>query len=344
MPKSTHVSRVADPIDPRLVHQRAIVIDGTCPQVERPEDWRRYAQGGATAIMPTLAIAEDSSATLAAIGRWYEWFGLYADEIVHARDTGDIRRAKADQRLAVVFAFQNSAPFDGEVRLVEVFRRLGVWVTQIAYNKRNPFGDGSFEPSDAGLSKLGRKLIEEMSRVGMIVDLAHAGDRTAREAAELSGLPPVVSHANPRTLCENRRNVPDDLIEAVAERGGLIGVVAFPAFVAADEPPTLQHLIAHIEYIAELVGIDHVAIGADFYDGGSPEQYEELIRIEEWDPNDIPPCPHFYPDGFEDASKLGQLTAALLDRGYTESDVGKVLGLNWLRVLDAATPHEQDRR
>jgi membrane dipeptidase len=322
-------------VDPQAVHDRAIVFDGTCPQIERPEDWRRYAEGGATVIAPTLAVEDTSAATLALIGRWYEWFRVYSDELLHVRRSEDVRRAKEEGLLGVMFAFQGSGPFYGELRLVEPFRRLGVRLTQIVYNKRNPFGDGSFESSDAGLSKLGHKLVREMNRVGMIVDATHAGDRTAREAIELSELPPVISHANARALCENRRNVPDELITAVAARSGLVGVVAFPAFVSAGGTPTIADLVAHIDYIAELAGIDHVAIGLDFYDGGTPEEYEELLRIEEWDARDIPPCPHIYPAGFEDATKLPALTAALIDRGYSEDDVAKLLGLNWLRVLDA---------
>ena len=318
----------------RVVHEDALIVDGACPQFDTPADWRRYREGGVNVIAATVSVAQPPGAmgALRAIGRWLRWLDRYHDELTRILIPSDLLRAQRKGKLGVLMHFQNAAPLEGQLENLSVFHELGVRVIQLCYNRENELGYGCFDPVDPGLTPFGVEAVREMNRLGVVVDLSHTGRQTSLEAIELSAAPPVFSHSNPRALCDNRRNIDDEQIRAVADRHGLIGVVSFPSFVRAERP-TLDDVVAHIEYLCELVGSDHVAIGNDFYDGGTPELYEQLIATGDWAAPDIPPCPHRYPSGLEDATRMPHLTDALLARGFAQSDVRKILGGNWLRVL-----------
>src|SRR5207249_2922710 len=175
-----------------------------------------------------------------------------------------IEAAKRAGKVAVVLQFQGGTPLDYNANLVEAFYRLGVRVIQLTYNERNPLGDGCTERTDAGLSDLGVRVIAEMNRLGVAVDLSHVGYRTSMEAIEASAAPVIFSHSNARAVCDSARNLTDDQMRAAAARGGVIGVNAFPAFVARHQAPTVEHLLDHIEYMVRVVGDDHVGLGFDF--------------------------------------------------------------------------------
>ena len=231
-------------------------------------------------------------------------------------------------------------PLERDAGLVEVFQRLGVRMIQLCYNQRNFVGDGCSEPTDAGLSSFGIHVIREMERVGIVVDLSHTGYRTTMEALAMSTRPPVFSHSNVRALCDNRRNITDDQIRAVAERGGLIGIDGFPAFVKIGAQPTLVDFVDHIDYVVQLVGVDHVGLALDYYGPGNAADYAAQIASGRWRAEDYPPPPHIYPTGIEDASGFMNITRELLARGYSDDDVLKVLGANWTRVFSAVWKDE----
>jgi membrane dipeptidase len=202
-------------------------------------------------------------------------------------------------------------------------------------------GDGCEEADDAGLSAFGRQVIREMNRVGMVVDLSHTGHRTTMEAMEASTAPCIFSHANARAVHPSRRNITDAQIDAVAAAGGVIGLNGFPAFVSRRRRPTLDDLLRHADHIAERVGVDHLSVGIDYYQGQWPfadarkarALYAERLAQGRWRPESYPPPPWRYPAGIEVPSKLPALTAGLRRRGYSERDVRKILGENLLRVF-----------
>ncbi|MDP9336922.1 MAG: dipeptidase, partial [Actinomycetota bacterium] len=205
----------------------------------------------------------------------------------------------------------------------------------LCYNQRNFVGDGCSERTDAGLSDFGIAVVKELNRQGIVIDLSHTGYTTTMEAIEFSERPPVFSHANVRSLCESRRNVKDDQILAVARKGGLVGINAFPAFLRRGSIPTLNDFLDHVDYVAHLVGPEHVALGLDFSGPGSPSAYANSVRALRWKPDDYPPPPYIYPAGLEDPSKLPYVTAGLLQRSYSQDEVRMILGGNWVRVFRA---------
>jgi membrane dipeptidase len=325
------------------LHRCAIIIDATCPLVRIPRyvDWWR--EGGATAIAPTITGVEGNARSgFAAIGRWQRYVRERDDTLIVYR-AGDIERAKREGKLGLVLHCQGTAIMEDEIDLLDAYQAAGLRVVQLCYNRRNLIGDGASERSDGGLSYFGLKVIERLNALRLVIDCAHTGERTSLEAVERSSAPVVISHANAFALHDNGRNVSDDLIKAIAGSGGLVGTVGFPPFLTWDGQPELDRFIDDIAYKADLVGMDHVGLGIDYYEGQhgvEPDdvamtRYEHRLATGQWRPEEYPPPPYRFPKGIETPRTLPALTGRLLERGFGEDDVRKVLGLNWMRVYEA---------
>lgn len=321
--------------DGRAVHSEAIVIDGTCPGEHWAEAFSSWSTGGASACVVSVAAWESCRETMDRLGDVFRMVRR-TDDLCLATETADIRAAKRDGKLAIVLHFQGTCPFEYDLDLAEVYYRLGVRVVQLAYNVRSPAADGCEEPGNAGLSRFGRQLVAEFNRLGIVVDVSHTGHASSMEAAEVSTAPCIASHSNAAAVHASRRNLQDDLIKAIAGRGGVIGVNGYPAFVADTATPTLDQYIDHMAYIAELAGPDHVAIGLDYTARNPPmAEYEQLVADGHWSRESYPPPPWHYPSGLEDGSQLPNLTQRLLERGFSQGEVRGILGENWLRVFGA---------
>jgi membrane dipeptidase len=323
------------------LHRAATVIDMVCPLLVREQFIDEWVKGGATCVGPTVAHDHTLVQTMDAITVWYERLRRRHDTLVHVTRVDDIRRAKNEGKLGIIFHFQNTQPLERNAELVEVYYRLGVRMMQLTYNLKNWVGDGCDELTDAGLSAFGRQVIREMNRVGMVVDLSHTGYRTTMEAMDASDATVVFSHSGAKAVHDSPRNIRDDQIKAVAAKGGVVGLNGFPAFVGKRRWPTVDDLIDHAVHIAGLVGTDHVSVGIDYYHGQWPfasakeaaAMYTEALRSGRWRPGTYPKPPYRYAKGIEVPSKLGNLTAALLRRGFGEKDVRKIMGENLIRVF-----------
>lgn len=328
--------------DPAKLHQDAIVIDAVCPLLMNKSfiDW--YKEGGATAIAPTVGSAQPSGTTLKGVGGWLRLIDQ-RDDLVLVRRAADIEAAKKAGKLGIILHFQGTEPIDDELDLVHAWKSTGVGIIQLSYNVKNRVGDGAQERTDAGLSYFGQDFVRRCNEARVIVDCSHTGYRTSMDAVEVSSRPIVISHANCLSVHKNPRNVRDDLIKAVAATGGLVGSVGFPAFVADTTHPTLDQFIDHIAHIADLVGIDHTGLGIDYYTSmhgacrleDAQTYYNYSITNGRWRADAYPPPPHHYPTGIETPRTLQNLTVRLAERGFSENDIRKVLGGNWMRVYRA---------
>jgi membrane dipeptidase len=322
----------------------AIAIDAlVCldPGVETHLDFlNKWLESGVSCCLVTVATNHSARETIGLIGKWYRDFEDRHDNLLMATSAEDIRRAKKERKLAVVMQFQNTLPFEWDLNLLSVYHRLGVRAIQLTYNQRNLVGDGCEEISDAGLSEFGYSAIAEMNRLGILIDLNHTGRRTTLEAIEASSKPCVFTHSNVNALCANARNLTDEQIQAVAAKGGVIGINGIPAFVSKNNPPTLDEMIDHIDYVVDLVGPDHVGIGSDYGTDPTPEEYKEFVRLGVWKPENYPPPPWHFPVGFDYldrplvAPRYPNLTKRLLERGYSQETVRKIVGENFLRVFE----------
>ncbi len=327
------------PQDPVTLHADAIVVDAVCPLARdrRYLDW--YREGGVTLTVPSVGGTELSGPTLRNIASWKR---TLADDptLAMVRSAADVEAAKAAGRMGIAMHFQGTDPVEDDLDLVRVYKELGVGVIGLCYNVKNRVGDGSEERTDSGLSRFGMDLVRRLNEFRIILDCSHTGVRTSLEAVETGTAPAVLSHSNPRGIHETARNVPDDLIKAIAESGGVVGTAGFPSFLGAEPKPTLDRFIDAIAYVADLVGIQHTGLGVDYYLGQhevasleqAQEMYDSLIRSGSWQPETYPPPPHHYPDGISTPRELPNLTARLLERGFSPDDVRLVLGGNWLRV------------
>jgi len=312
-------------------HSDSIFVDAAAPLLEpRHLDQRlsNIVAGRVDALLATVGALEDFRNTMELVGKWLEIERSHVHKIRIARLVSDIRAAKADGVTAIVIHFQGADPIEDELDFLNAFHACGLRVMQLTYNARNRLGDGCFEPTDAGLSKFGRKVIKRMEELSIAVDLAHAGVRTTLDAATVATKPIFISHANARALCDTPRNATDEMIRAVAASGGVIGVCAAPFFLVRDGQATLETLIDHVSYIGDLVGVEHVGLGLDF----AEEDDEDYVYFG-YDERYIPRPPWTYPAGIAGHIDAPKIASALASRGYSKDDVRGVLGEKFLRVF-----------
>ncbi len=327
------------PLDAERLHQESIVIDGTsffC------RDADRLLAAGLTAINTTTAWPDDDFEM--AVSRIEEYYAVVRRDarLAIVERVEDITRLKRESRAGVIVAFQNARPIGSRLEHVEAFWRLGVRTIQLTYNTRNLLGDGIDEASDAGLSRLGREIVREMNRVGILVDLSHVGHRTSMDAIDVSEKPCVFTHSNPRGLIAVPRNITDEQIKAVAAKGGVVGCSCYPPLVwKGDGAPTLDDFVDCIDYVVQMIGIDHVSIGTDSEatKGAYPPELRASLRRQfaattggyhTRFPQEQPVVG--LEDGLGDWPKI---TRRLLERGYRPDDVKKIVGGNLVRVFSA---------
>jgi membrane dipeptidase len=259
----------------------------------------------------------------------HNWISRHGDDYVLARTVTDIESAKRDRKLAVVFDIEGGKAVESDIRLVEVFYNLGVRWMLLAYNKSNRLGGGC-QDEDPGLTDFGRRVIDEMQRVGMVLCCSHVGYRTAREAMEYSSQPVIFSHSNARAIWDHDRNIPDELLRACAATGGVVNLNGIGIFLGENDNSTAT-LIKHIHHVAQLIGPQHVGLGLDYvYD---PSELDDFVRAHP----ELFPAEKGYRAGMAmiEPERWPVIAEALLRKGYSDSDVQGILGHNNLRLARA---------
>jgi len=336
------------------LHSESIVID-TCGFFCK--GYGDYLErSGITAIALTTPRPHDNFEN--AVQRIEEYYQLTARDsklcLVEAAE--DIRQAKKKDQVGLIIAAQNSSAVGNRIVRVETLARLGMRIMQLTYNERNYVGDGCNELTDAGLSHFGRALVHEMNRCGIVVDVSHVGARTALEAARESSKPVIASHSNPFSLFPTtKRNIKDELVDAIAESGGVIGISPYGPLNWNGDPthfPTLEDMVNGIDYLVERVGIEHVGIGTDGVatEGAYPEDLRESEHGKPYEDHshptaykeafDVQPGSHKYKiDGYKGIFDRPKVTELLVQRGYGSEEIKKILGENFLRVFEEVWPN-----
>ena len=253
------------------------------------------------------------------------------DHFALARSQAEIERITAAGKIAVLLAFEGAEPLGQDLSALRLFHRLGLRMLSFAWMRRTFFGDGAWEnDSRGGLSRLGRDAVREMNRLGIVVDISHASDRTTWDVLDISTRPVIASHSNSRALVDHPRNLTDEMIRAIASSGGVVGAVAVAPYID-DREPSIARWADHIEHLVDVAGIDHVAIGCDFYEDFAA--LGAVYDIPAWAPSSSH-GPLAVP-GMTSWEHLPALTAELMRRGFTDADLSAIYRGNFARVLRA---------
>ncbi|MCR4418792.1 MAG: dipeptidase [Clostridia bacterium] len=282
-------------------------------------DLGRLRQGGVRLVFCALFVERTyppGSRLLRALqllDRFWQEYERHPRDLLLIQSRGDLRDLGTDSRIGVLLTLEGGEALEEELAVLRQFYRLGLRGLGLTWNQRNALAGGVAEQRAPGLSDFGAEVLRELNRLGMVVDVAHLSERAFWEVMEMSRGPVVATHANVYRLCPHPRNLRDAQLKALASSGGVIGVTFVPGFVDRDAP-SLDRLVDHLEYLCSLVGVEAVGLGSDF-DGAEDR---------------LP--------GLEDAGCLPRLTARLLARGFREEDVARVLGGNWLALLERVLP------
>jgi len=242
--------------------------------------------------------------------------------------TGEDLASAPDGRTRFLLHLEGASPLEGNLGALEALYQLGIRSIQPTWNVRNELGDGVHErDTGGGLTRFGVQVVTRMQQLGIVVDLAHISETGFWHALRVTDGPVVVSHANSAAVYEHPRNLTDEQVRAIGERGGVVGIHTLPTFVGPGRP-TIDDLVTHVEHLAEVAGIDHVAVGGDFVKEDGPRPGKEALFH---DPRQEPPVL----PALTEAHELVNLTNGLLSRGFSGDDVAAVLGGNSFRVLSS---------
>lgn len=266
----------------------------------------------------------------------------HAHDVMKILTAADIRRAKAEHKIGLIYGFQNGAMMGKDAKRVDIFADLGVRVFQLTYNPANQLGDGSMAKENRGLTPFGREVVARLNARRVMVDLSHSGEQTCLEAASVSTAPISINHTGCRAVTDLPRNKTDAELKLVAERGGFIGIYFMP-FLNASGHARAEDVVAHIDHAVKVCGEDHVGIGTD----GSVTQIDDLQTYQAMLAKEIAQRqaagisaagerPDTYPfvvdlRGPQQFHKLAQLLA---QKGYSSGRIEKILGLNFLRYAE----------
>ena len=269
--------------------------------------WSVYVPASLDGAAAVTAVFEQIDVVHRMMRRWPDTFEL-------ARTVADAERIFRSGRIASMIGMEGGHSIDGSLDILRKAYAAGARYLTLTHSANLPWADSASGPSALdGLSPFGEEVVREMNRLGMLVDLSHTSPATMTDALRVSAAPVIFSHSSARGVTDHVRNVPDAVLRQIPKNGGVVMVTFVPAFVATEAATaTLSHVVDHIDHIRKLAGIDYIGIGGDF-DG--------IATV---------------PRGLEDVSKYPALTAELLRRGYSDEDVGKILGGNILRVWRAA--------
>ena len=304
-----------------------------CMPVARPHDTtfmpqlQRYRRAGVSAVMLNIGFGdmgiEEHIRTLASLRHWLK---ARPDEYILLESADDVDRAKATGRLAVGFDIEGANAIADQPSLLSLYYDLGVRWMLLAYNNSNEVGGGC-QDEDLGLTAFGREVIAEMERVGLQVCCSHTGHRTAREVFEVASKPVIFSHSNPSAVYSHPRNIPDDLIYACAANGGVIGINGIGSFLGKNDNSS-ETFARHVDYVAQLVGPQHVALGLDYvFDTQEMDDY--LSKMSHSFPAEL---------GYEKGvrmvapEQIEAIVTTLQTWGYSDVDLRAVLGGNLMRL------------
>jgi len=287
------------------------------------------------AVHVTIAYHEDFNEVKKNVETWNKHFKDYKDLIFHGKTFKDIEKAHKEKKTAIFFGFQNCSPIEDDINLVEKVYDLGARFMQLTYNNQSLLATGCYEKNDSGVTRMGKEVIKEMNRLGLIVDMSHSAEKSTFDAIELSSKPIAITHANPSFWFGAKRNKSNELLKALANSKGMLGLSLYPHHLKDKSKCTLESFCEMAAKTAELMGVEHIGIGSDLCIG-HPDSVVEWMRNGKWTKTKdfgegSSGNPNFpkQPTWFEDARGFKNLEQGLKKVGFQETEVNDILGNNW---------------
>ena len=324
----------------QTLHAKAVVIDALSFYYDGPTP--RFDPAKLTALNVTAAEVYDNWE------KGLEEIMLVREDLkrdpmgVLIRSAQDIEDAKANGKVGVILGVQSSIFVDTELWHLGLLHEVGLRIFQLTYNERSYMGDGCLEGEDGGLTRFGERVLQEMHRLGLALDLSHVGRRTSVEAIHAFPGVPMFSHANPDALTKNPRNLTDEQIAAIGERGGMIGICPWGPLCWKNDPtrkPTVEDAIDHLVYVADKIGIDHVGIGTD---SACTDNQSSLVQHSMEFNTAYPEIAveftshHGRSSGMPEINSLDMVTECMVQRDFSDDEILGVIGGNFLRHFRTA--------
>jgi len=297
------------------------------------KEWR---SSNLTAVHVTISYHEQFRETVSNFEQWNKWFEQFPTLITPAFYADDIELAKIENKTAVIFGFQNPSPIEDDIGLVEILHRLGGRFMQLSYNNQSLLATGCYEDNDPGITRMGKEVIKEMNRVGMVVDMSHSSERSTFEAIELSSRPIVISHANPSFWHPAKRNKSNNILKKLAESNGMLGFSLYPHHLNNSSLCSIEDFCLMIAKTADFMGIDNIGFGSDLCQD-QPDSIVEWMRVGKWTKEidygegsaSNPGFPEM-PSWFKDNRDWDNIIVGLKNHGFSNQEINKIKGENWL--------------
>ena len=292
-------------------------------------------EAGLDAIHVTIAYHEDYDEVQKNFEEWKGYFATYPELIFQGRSYLDIEKAHNENKTAVFFGFQNCSPIEDDIKLVESVHQMGAVFMQLTYNNQSLLATGCYEENDSGVTRMGKEVIKEMNRVGVIIDMSHSADKSTFDAINFSEKPIAITHANPLFWHKAKRNKPNDILKALGESGGMLGLSLYPHHLLDGTNCTLDSFCQMVAKTAEIVGTKNLGIGSDLC-LKQPDSIVEWMRNGTWTktkdygegtvsnaafPNQ--------PEWFQDARGFDNIEKGLKKVGFNNDELYGILGDNW---------------
>jgi microsomal dipeptidase-like Zn-dependent dipeptidase len=298
--------------------------------------FKQWRASNLDAVHVTISYHEQFRDTVSNFEQWNKWFEKYPSLIMPAFYAEDVEIAKKQRKTAVIFGFQNPSPIEDDIGLVEILHQLGGRFMQLSYNNQSLLATGCYEENDPGITRMGKEVIKEMNRVGMVVDMSHSSERSTFEAIELSSRPIVISHANPSFWHPAKRNKSDQILRKLSENKGMLGFSLYPHHLNNSSQCSLEDFCLMIARTADLIGIDHIGFGSDLCQD-QPDSIVEWMRVGKWTKEidygegsaSNPGFPDM-PKWFRDNRDWNNIIEGLKKHGFSNVEINKIKGENWL--------------
>ena len=292
-------------------------------------------EAGLDAIHVTIAYHEDYDEVQKNFEEWKGYFATYPELIFQGRSYLDIEKAHNENKTAVFFGFQNCSPIEDDIKLVESVHQMGAVFMQLTYNNQSLLATGCYEDNDSGVTRMGKEVIKEMNRVGVIIDMSHSADKSTFDAINFSEKPIAITHANPLFWHKAKRNKPNDILKALGESGGMLGLSLYPHHLLGGTNCTLDSFCQMVAKTAEIIGTKNLGIGSDLC-LKQPDSIVEWMRNGTWTktkdygegtvsnaafPNQ--------PEWFQDARGFDNIEKGLKKVGFNNDELYGILGDNW---------------